>query len=306
MIYTNILQTIGKTPLVKINKLAPKGVNIYAKMESFNPGSSIKDRIALNMIEDAQKKGLLKKGGTIIEPTSGNTGIGIAIVAAVKGYNAVFTMPSSMSVERRNILKFLGAKIILTPGEKGMNGAIKKAEELVKERGYFMPQQFNNSANPQVHRITTGPEIVDDMGKDDVDYFIAGVGTGGTITGAGEALKKQYPKIQVIAVEPMDSPVLSGGKAGPHKIQGIGAGFIPQIYNGKVVDQIIKVKNEDAFETSRKLAKIEGIMVGISAGANMFAALQIANDKKTKGKTLVVIFPDTAERYLSTELFEND
>ena len=254
------------------------------------------------MIEDAEQQGLLKKGITIIEPTSGNTGIGLAMVAAAKGYEVVFTMPETMSIERRALLQHFGAKIILTPGEKGMNGAVVEAERLAKENGYFMPQQFKNPANPEVHRNTTAVEIINDLEGREPDYFVAGVGTGGTITGVGQILKKTFPGIKIIAVEPFDSPVLSGGKSGPHKIQGIGAGFVPDIYDDQIIDEIIKVKNEDAFQTARRLAKEEGILAGISSGANLFAALQIA--KRTgNGKLVIVIVPDTGERYISTDLF---
>ena len=302
MKYNNILQTIGNTPLVKIGKIDTGGSEIYAKIEARNPGGSVKDRIALAMIEDAEKKGMLRKGDTIIEPTSGNTGIGIAMVAAYKGYKAVFTMPETMSVERRKLLRFLGAEIILTPGKLGMKGAVEKAEELVRTKGYFMPSQFENQANPKIHEETTGPEIIEAMGGERLDYFVSGVGTGGTITGAGRALRRKYPQIKIVAVEPEGSPVLSGGSPGPHKIQGIGAGFIPRVYDPEVVDEVIRVSDEDAIKTARKLAKEEGILAGISSGASMYAALTIARSKR--GKRIVVILPDTGERYLSTELFE--
>ncbi|MCD6452006.1 MAG: cysteine synthase A [Acidobacteria bacterium] len=302
MKYNNILQTIGNTPLVKIGKIDTGGSEIYAKIEARNPGGSVKDRIALAMIEDAKKKGILRKGDTIIEPTSGNTGIGIAMVAAYKGYKAVFTMPETMSVERRKLLRFLGAEIILTPGKLGMKGAVEKAEELVRTKGYFMPSQFENQANPKIHEETTGPEIIEAMGGERLDYFVSGVGTGGTITGAGRALRRKYPQVKIVAVEPEGSPVLSGGSPGPHKIQGIGAGFIPRVYDPEVVDEIIRVSDEDAIKTARKLAKEEGILAGISSGASMYAALTIARSKR--GKRIVVILPDTGERYLSTELFE--
>lgn len=299
----NILQTIGNTPLVKLNKIIDKdSADIYAKIESFNPGSSVKDRIALNMIEDAEKKEILKQGSVIIEPISGNTGIGLAIVAAVKGYKTIFTMPENFSVERRKLLQFLGAEIILTDKKKGMNGTIEKAEELVKEKGYFMPQQFENPANPQMHKKTTSKEIIKQLDNIELDYFVAGVGTGGTISGTGEIFKNHYNDIKIIAVEPKDSPVLSGGKPGPHNVQGIGAGFIPKIYNPDVVDEIMQVSNKDSYETSRKLAQEEGILCGISSGGNVWAALQVAK-KAGKGKTIVVIICDTGERYLSTELF---
>lgn len=303
-IYSDILKTIGKTPLVRINKLtAGMKVEIYAKIEFFNPGGSVKDRIALNMIEDAERRGILKTGMTIIEPTSGNTGIGLAMIAAVKGYPVVFTMPETMSIERRKILRQFGARIILTPGNKGMAGAVAEAERLAQQDGYFMPQQFNNPANPEIHRKSTAHEIIEDLGDRVPDYFIAGVGTGGTLSGVGEILKKKYPAVRIVAVEPSASPVLSGGQPGPHKIQGIGAGFIPQILNLTIIDEIIQVDDESAIQTARHLATEEGILTGISAGANMLAALQIAKRSLTE-QLLITIFPDTGERYLSTELFE--
>ena len=303
MIYNNILETIGKTPLVKINKLVgSEDAALLAKLEFFNPAGSVKDRIGLSMIEDAEKKGKLKPEMTIVEPTSGNTGIALAMVAAVKGYKCIFTMPETMSLERRALFKFLGAELVLTDGALGMRGAVDKAQELAEEKGYFQPQQFENPANPKIHRETTAEEIIDDLGDLKLDYFVAGVGTGGTITGAGEVLKKRYG-CKNIAVEPKDSPVLSGGKPGKHKIQGIGAGFVPKIYNPQNVDEIICVSNEDAIATSKRLAKEEGILTGISAGANLFAALTVAK-KAGKGKLVVVIIPDLAERYLSTELFK--
>ncbi len=302
MIYNNILETIGRTPLVKINKLIDENdATLVAKLESFNPCWSVKDRIGLSMIEAAEKKGLLKPGMTIVEPTSGNTGIALAMVAAVKDYKCIFTMPDTMSVERRALLRFLGAEIHLTEGSKGMKGALEKAQELAEKLGYFQPQQFENPANPEVHRLTTAEEIIKDLGNWKLDYFVAGVGTGGTITGTGEVLKKKYNN-KNIAVEPEDSPVLSGGQPGPHKIQGIGAGFVPKVYNAGIVDEIIPVSNEDAIKTSRRLAKKEGILAGISAGANLFAALKIAK-KAGKGKLVLVIIPDLGERYLSTDLF---
>ncbi|MFA6742957.1 MAG: cysteine synthase A [Candidatus Neomarinimicrobiota bacterium] len=303
-IYSDILKTIGKTPLVRINKLtAGMKVEIYAKIEFFNPGGSVKDRIALNMIEDAERRGILKTGMTIIEPTSGNTGIGLAMIAAVKGYPVVFTMPETMSIERRKILRQFGARIILTPGNKGMAGAVAEAERLAQQDGYFMPQQFNNPANPEIHRKSTAHEIIEDLGDRVPDYFIAGVGTGGTLSGVGEILKKKYPAVRIVAVEPSASPVLSGGQPNPHKIQGIGAGFIPQILNLTIIDEIIQVDDESAIQTARHLATEEGILTGISAGANMLAALQIAKRSHTE-QLLITIFPDTGERYLSTELFE--
>lgn len=303
-IHPNILTTIGKTPLVRINKLTEgTSAEILAKIEFFNPGASVKDRIALNMVEDAEQRGILKKGMTIIEPTSGNTGIGLAMIAAVKGYQVVFVMPETMSIERRKILKQFGAQIILTPGNQGMSGAVAEAERLAQQDGYFMPGQFQNPANPEIHRKTTAREIIADLGDRTPDYFVAGVGSGGTITGVGEILKQVYPDIQIIAVEPAGSPVLSGGKAGAHKIQGIGAGFIPEILNRDIINEIILVEDESAILTARRLATEEGILVGISAGANLFAALQIAR-RNRHDCLIIVVFPDTGERYLSTELFE--
>ena len=303
MIYNNILETIGRTPLVKINKLtSPEDATLLSKLEFFNPAGSVKDRIGLSMIEDAEKKGKLKPGMTIVEPTSGNTGIALAMVSAVKGYRCVFTMPETMSLERRALLKFLGAELVLTDGALGMKGAVGKAKELSEKEGYFQPQQFDNPANPEIHRKTTAKEIIDDLGDLKLDYFVAGVGTGGTITGTGDILKNRYG-CKNIAVEPEDSPVLSGGKPGKHKIQGIGAGFVPKIYNPQNVDEIICVSNENAIATSKRLAKEEGILAGISSGANLFAALTVAK-RAGKGKLVVVIIPDLAERYLSTDLFK--
>jgi len=305
VIYKNILETIGKTPLVKINKLSsPEDATILTKIEFFNPAGSVKDRIGLSMLEDAERKVKLRPGMTIVEPTSGNTGIALAMVAAVKGYRCVFTMPETMSLERRALLKFLGAELVLTDGALGMKGAVDKAQALAKERGYFQPQQFENPANPEIHRETTAKEIMEDLGDLKLDFFVVGVGTGGTISGAGEVLKKKYG-CKNIAVEPKDSPVLSGGKPGKHKIQGIGAGFVPKIYDPKNVDEIICVSNEDAIATSKRLAKQEGILAGISAGANLFAALGVAK-RAGKGKLVVVIIPDLAERYLSTDLFKEE
>jgi cysteine synthase A len=302
-IVNNILELIGDTPVVKLNKLSgDDSAEIYAKLEGFNPMSSVKDRIALSMIEAAEKDGKIKPGDTLVEPTSGNTGIGLALVAAVKGYKLVLTMPEAMSVERRKILKALGAELVLVKGDEGpgMTGAIKRAEKLADEKGYFQLQQFENPANPEVHRKTTGEEILQQV--PDIDAFVAGIGTGGTITGAGEAIKAKKSDVKIFAVEPDGSPVLSGGGPGPHKIQGIGAGFVPKVLNTDVYDEVIKVKNEDAFETSRKLAKEEGIFVGISSGAAAWAALQAAK-KLGKGKKVVVVLPDFGERYLSTPLF---
>ncbi|MEC3609659.1 cysteine synthase A [Bacillus glycinifermentans] len=300
----SVYDLIGNTPIVKLNRLADEdSADVYVKLEYMNPGSSVKDRIALAMIEDAEEKGLLKEGDTIIEPTSGNTGIGLAMVAAAKGIKAILVMPDTMSSERRNLLRAYGAELVLTPGAEGMKGAIKKAEELAKEHGYFMPQQFNNPANAEIHRRTTGREIAEQFGDEGLDAFIAGIGTGGTITGAGEVLKEKYPSIKIFAVEPTDSPVLSGGKPGPHKIQGIGAGFVPEILNTDVYDEIITVKNEEAFEYARKAAKEEGVLGGISSGAAIFAALQVAK-KLGKGKKVLAVLPSNGERYLSTPLYQ--
>ena len=304
-IFGDITKTVGNTPLVRINKLA-EGIDatVAAKLESFNPLSSIKDRIGLSMIEAAERDGLMKKDTVIIESTSGNTGIALAFVCAAKGYNLTLTMPDTMSLERRSLLKALGAELILTPGSEGMKGAVNKAEELAKSNShYFILQQFKNPANPEVHRKTTAREIWQDTdGK--VDILVSGVGTGGTITGIAEVIKKKNPKFKAIAVEPKDSPVLSGGAPGSHKIQGIGAGFVPEVLNADLIDEIIKVSNEDAALTSRDLAKKEGILVGISSGASMWAALEVAKRPENKGKLIVVILPDTGERYLSTELFK--
>ncbi|MBW3491398.1 cysteine synthase A [Bacillus sp. FDAARGOS_1420] len=299
----SVSELIGKTPIVKLNRIVESdSADVYLKLEFMNPGSSVKDRIALAMIEDAENKGLLKEGDTIIEPTSGNTGIGLAMVAAAKGYKAILVMPETMSIERRNLLRAYGAELVLTPGPEGMGGAIRKATELAEEHGYFIPQQFQNQANPEIHRITTGPEIVEQMG-DQLDAFIAGIGTGGTITGAGEVLKEAYKDIKIYAVEPADSPVLSGGKPGPHKIQGIGAGFVPETLDVKVYDEIIQVKTEQVFEYARRVAKEEGILVGISSGAVVYAATEVAK-KLGKGKKVLVIIPSNGERYLSTPLYQ--
>ncbi|GLF92550.1 cysteine synthase [Bacillus safensis] len=304
-IANSVFELIGNTPVVKLNRLVDEdSADVYLKLEYMNPGSSVKDRIALAMIEDAEAKGTLKAGDTLIEPTSGNTGIGLAMVAAAKGINAILVMPDTMSQERRNLLRAYGAELVLTPGAEGMKGAIKKAEELAEEHGYFMPQQFNNEANAEIHRRTTGKEILEQF-DGELDAFIAGVGTGGTITGAGEVLKEAIPSIQLYAVEPTDSPVLSGGNPGPHKIQGIGAGFVPSILNTEIYDGIIQVKNEDAFEFARKAAKEEGILGGISSGAAIYAALQTAK-KLGKGKKVLAIIPSNGERYLSTPLYQFD
>lgn len=305
-IYQGILGLIGNTPLVEVTNLEKKHqleARVLAKVEYFNPAGSSKDRIAKAMIEDAEAAGTLKEGSVIIEPTSGNTGIGLAAIAASKGYRVILTMPETMSVERRNILKAYGAEIVLTEGAKGMAGAIAKAEELAKEtEGAFIPGQFVNPSNPKIHRETTGPEIWKDT-DGAVDILVAGVGTGGTLTGTGEYLKSQKPEIKVVAVEPETSPVLSGGKAGAHKIQGIGAGFVPEVLNTDIYDEIIKIDNEVCFETAKELAKAEGILVGISAGAALNAAIQLAQRKENKGKTIVAILPDSGDRYYTTPLF---
>ena len=301
----DITKLIGNTPLVRLNKLTEGCLTtVVAKLEFFNPCSSVKDRIGLSMVEAAEQAGKIKKDTIILEPTSGNTGIALAFVCAVKGYKLVLTMPETMSLERRQLLSALGAEIILTAGPEGMSGAVRKAEELArKDKRYFMPQQFSNPANPEIHRRTTAKEIWDDT-EGRVDILVAGVGTGGTITGIAEVIKKKKPSFKAIAVEPKDSPVLSGGKPGPHKIQGIGAGFVPEILNRKIIDEMIRVSNEDAIETARRLAKEEGILAGISSGAAVFAAIEVARRQENKGKLIVVILPDTAERYLSTELFK--
>ena len=305
-IYTSADQLIGHTPLLELTHLEKaEGLKakILAKLEYFNPAGSAKDRVAKAMIDDAEAKGLLKEGSVIIEPTSGNTGIGLAAVAAARGYRTIIVMPETMSVERRQLMKAYGAELVLTEGAKGMSGAIAKAEQLAKEiPGGFVAGQFVNPANPEAHRQTTGPEIWEDTdGK--VDIFVAGVGTGGTITGVGEYLKSKNPNVKVVAVEPAGSPVLSGGKPGPHKLQGIGAGFVPQVLNTSVYDEIIPVENEDAFQTGRRIGSTEGVLVGISSGAAAWAALQLAKRPENEGKTIVALLPDTGDRYLSTELF---
>ncbi|WML58206.1 cysteine synthase A [Neobacillus sp. PS2-9] len=301
----SVAELVGQTPIVKLNRLVDENsAEVYLKLEYFNPGSSVKDRIALAMIEAAEEKGLIKPSvDTIIEPTSGNTGIGLAMIAAAKGYKAVFVMPETMSLERRNLLRAYGAELVLTPGPEGMKGAIAKAEELVKEHGYFLPQQFKNEANPEVHRRTTGKEIAEQM--DQLDAFVSGIGTGGTISGAGSVLREKFPEVTIYAVEPQDSPVLSGGKPGPHKLQGLGAGFIPDTLNTNIYDEIIKVGTEEAFEASRRAAKEEGILGGISSGAAIHAAIEVAK-KLGKGKKVLAIIPDNGERYLSTPLYQYD
>jgi len=305
-VYKSLTELIGKTPLLELTNYEKKhglSAKLIAKLEYYNPAGSVKDRIAKAMIEDAEQRGALKPDSVIIEPTSGNTGIGLASVAAARGYRIILTMPETMSIERRNLLKAYGAELVLTEGAKGMRGAIEKAEELAKEiPGAFIPGQFDNPANPAIHKATTGPEIWEDTGGN-VDIFVAGAGTGGTVTGAGEYLKSKNPNIKIVVVEPADSPVLSQGKAGPHKIQGIGAGFVPKVLNTSVYDEIITVKNEDAFETGREIARTEGLLVGISSGAAAWAASQLAKRPENTGKSIVVILPDTGERYLSTPMF---
>ena len=306
-IYTSVQELIGRTPLMEIRNIEREEgleARVLVKLEYLNPAGSVKDRIAKNMIEDAEEKGLLKPGATIIEPTSGNTGIGLAAIAASKGYRLILTMPETMSVERRNILKAYGAEIVLTEGARGMTGAIEKAEELSKEiSGSFLTRQFENPANPDTHRKTTGPEIWEDTdGK--VDIFVAGVGTGGTITGTGEYLKSKNPQVKVVAVEPSDSPVLSGGAAGPHKLQGIGAGFVPKALNTQIYDEILTLGSEESYAAAKLLAHKEGILVGISSGAALHGAIEIAKRPENKGKTIVVILPDSGDRYYSTPLFE--
>ncbi len=303
-IYNSILETIGETPIVKLaNITTDEMAQVYVKLESFNPGGSVKDRIALRMIEDAEKNGELKPGMEIIEPTSGNTGIGLAMVGAAKGYPVTLVMPETMSVERRKLMQAYGAKLVLTPGPDGMKGAIAKAEALAKEKGGFVPEQFDNPSNPKVHEETTAKEIVNVFETNGLDAFVAGVGTGGTITGVGNELKRMYSDIKIYAVEPVESPVLEGGQPAPHKIQGIGAGFVPSILNTNIYDEVLAVKGSDAMKTAREIAKKEGILVGISSGAALFAALKVAKEMTPEQKVLVLL-PDNGERYLSTELFQ--
>jgi len=301
-VYSNVSELIGNTPMIKLTRVVEVGMaEIIAKLESFNPGGSVKDRICLSMINDAESRSLLKPGGTIVEPTSGNTGIGLAMIGAARGYRVVLTMPETMSQERIHILKSYGAEVVLTPGSEGMSGAIKKAEEIVADTGAFMPQQFKNPANPEIHRRTTAVEILKST-SGRVDAFVAGVGTGGTITGVGEVLKNKNPSVKIVAVEPAASPVLSGGQPGPHKIQGIGAGFVPDVLNVKIIDEIVKVADIEAYQTVRLLSRKEGMLVGFSSGAACFAALKVARDLG-EGKVVVTVFPDTGERYLSMEQF---
>ena len=306
-IYKNLTELIGKTPLMELGKYSKEKKiegKLIGKLEYFNPGGSIKDRIALAMIEAGEKEGKINKDTLLIEPTSGNTGVGLAWVSRVKGLKLILTMPDSMSIERRNLLKALGAELVLTQGKKGMKGAIEKAEELSKKNpNSFIPSQFENPSNPEIHRLTTAEEIWEDT-KGKIDIFVAGIGTGGTITGTGEKLKEKNPKIKIVGVEPKNSNVLSGGKPGPHKIQGIGAGFIPEVLNTKIIDEIIQVENEDSFKTTKELAKHEGLLVGISSGAAVYAAAEIGKRPQNKNKNIVVLLPDTGERYLSTDIFD--
>ena len=301
---TTILDQIGKTPMVRLEKLEEQGcAAIYAKVEAFNPGGSIKDRICLAMIEAAERDGCLKPGTAVVEPTSGNTGIGLSMVCAVKGYKLVLTMPDTMSIERRRLLAAFGAELVLTPGAQGMRGAVQKAEELAEQNGYLMPQQFKNPANPEVHRLTTAPEILSAMAGLSIDGLVAGIGTGGTITGVGSVLKSHNPSVHIAAIEPFDSSVLSGGEPGPHKIQGIGAGFVPDVLDTAIYNEVIRVTNADAYTATKRLAMEGGLLVGISSGAAFYGALQVAR-RLGKGKNVVVILPDTGERYLSTGVFD--
>ena len=300
---SNITELIGRTPMVRIDRINDSYANIYGKVEYFNPGGSIKDRVAMAMIEDGEKKGLIDKDTVILEPTSGNTGIGLAMICAVKGYRLILTMPETMSKERQNLLKAYGAQLVLTPGTKGMKGSIDEIQELKQQYpNHFTPQQFNNSANPEIHRKTTAMEIIDDTNSK-IDILVAGVGTGGTITGIGKVLKENIDTVKIVAVEPYDSPVLSGGKPGPHKIQGIGAGFIPAVLDKDIIDEIIKVKDEDAFNIMRRLAKEEGLLVGISSASAIYAAISLGKREENKGKNIVAILPDNGERYLSMNIF---
>ena len=302
----NVTQIIGNTPVVKLRNVVDEdAADIYVKLEYQNPGGSVKDRIALAMIEKAEREGKIQPGDTIVEPTSGNTGIGLAFVCAAKGYNAVFTMPETMSQERRNLLKAYGAELVLTPGSEAMKGAIKKAKELKEEHGYFEPQQFENLANPEIHELTTGPELVDQFEGKQIDAFLAGVGTGGTLSGVGKVLRKEYPNVEIVAIEPEASPVLSGGEPGPHKLQGLGAGFVPDTLNTDIYDSIIKVGNDTAMDMARRVAKEEGILAGISSGAAIYSAIQKAKELG-KGKTVVTVLPSNGERYLSTPLYSFD
>ncbi|SDO62877.1 cysteine synthase A [Alkalicoccus daliensis] len=301
----SITDLIGDTPLVKLQRLTTEEhADVYLKLEYMNPGSSVKDRIAISMIEAAEEQGNLKPGDTIIEPTSGNTGIGLAMVAAAKGYKSILVMPETMSMERRNLLRAYGAELVLTPGPKGMKGAIAEAVELQKKHGYFMPQQFENEANPKIHRETTGKELLAQVG-DQLDAFVSGIGTGGTITGAGEVLKEKFPDLHIVALEPEDSPILSGGGPGPHKIQGIGAGFVPDILNENIFDEVMQVSTDQAYEFARRAAREEGILGGVSSGAAIYAALEVAK-KLGKGKKVVAVIPSNGERYLSTPLYQFD